>query len=59
MQVNIEKDFIGTSGMPLTLFCMNNKDPEEFARGFFRTGFKENDNFVIEDNGHYRGVNFV
>lgn len=39
MEVRIEKNFIGKSGMPLTLFCMNNNDLEEFAKGFFRTGF--------------------
>lgn len=64
MEVRIEKNFIGKSGMPLTLFCMNNNDPEEFAKGFFRTGFfrpgyEDSDNFMIEDNGRYRGVNFV
>ena len=59
MEIKIEKTFIGDFGIPLTLFCMNDKDPETYAKQFFRTGIEENDNFMIKDYGKYRGVNFV
>lgn len=59
MNIKIEKTFIGSSGIPLTLFCVNNENPVSFAKRFFKTGFKENDNFVIKDNSNYRGKNIV
>lgn len=55
----IEKTFIGESGMLLTLHSMNRRDPEDFAKSFFKTGFQENDNFIVQDDGNYRGTNFV
>ena len=59
MDIKIEKNFVGSTGIPLTLYSMNNRNPEDEAKRFFKTGFKENDNFVIKDNGNYRGINFM
>ena len=59
MSVQINKKFIGPSGLPLTLVSMNTQDPVAFGKSFAKSGLQDQAFFMIRDDGNYRGVNFV